>query len=201
MGGINLLPWREERRKRQQRNFALLTGAALAVTALAMLVLHMEINRRIEYQQQRNQLLTGELALLDQKIKEIQELEKQKKSLIARMDVIQQLQISRPEAVHLFDELARTIPEGLRLVDLTQNDRTIAVNGVAQSNARVSVYMRNLDQSPWFQEPALQVIEAKPAGGDKKERQLSRFSLQFKQTDKTAAETDPRKPPAGPAKR
>ena len=161
----------------------------------------MEINRRIEFQQQRNQLLTGELALLDQKIKEIQELEKQKKSLIARMDVIQQLQISRPEAVHLFDELARTIPEGLRLVDLAQNDRTIAVNGVAQSNARVSVYMRNLDQSPWFQEPALQVIEAKPSGGDKTDRQLSRFSLQFKQTDKTAAETDPRKPPAGPAKR
>ena len=201
MGGINLLPWREERRKRQQRNFALLTVAALAATALAMLVLHMEINRRIEFQQQRNQLLTGELALLDQKIKEIQELEKQKKSLIARMDVIQQLQISRPEAVHLFDELARTIPEGLRLVDLAQNDRTIAVNGVAQSNARVSVYMRNLDQSPWFQEPALQVIEAKPSGGDKKDRQLSRFSLQFKQTDKTAAaEADPRKP-AGSAKR
>ena len=200
MGGINLLPWREERRKRQQRNFALLTGAALAATALAMLVLHMEINRRIEFQQQRNQLLTSELALLDQKIKEIQELEKQKKSLIARMDVIQQLQISRPEAVHLFDELARTIPEGLRLVDLAQNDRTIAVNGVAQSNARVSVYMRNLDQSPWFQEPALQVIEAKPSGADKKDRQLSRFSLQFKQTDKTAVEADPRKP-AGPAKR
>jgi type IV pilus assembly protein PilN len=201
MGGINLLPWREERRKRQQRNFALLTGAALAATALALVVVHLEINRRIEFQQQRNQLLTGELALLDQKIKEIQDLEKQKKSLIARMDVIQQLQISRPEAVHLFDELARTVPEGLRLVDLAQNDRTIAVNGVAQSNARVSVYMRNLDQSPWFQEPALQVIEAKPQTGDKKDRQVSRFSLQFKQTDKTAIEADQAKPPIRPAKR
>ena len=201
MGGINLLPWREERRKRQQRNFALMTGAGLAATALALVVVHLEINRRIEFQQQRNQLLTGELALLDQKIKEIQDLEKQKKSLIARMDVIQQLQISRPEAVHLFDELARTVPEGLRLVDLSQNDRTIAVNGVAQSNARVSVYMRNLDQSPWFQEPALQVIEAKPPIGDKKDRQVSRFSLQFKQTDKTAFEGDQAKPPIRPAKR
>ena len=201
MASINLLPWREARRKQQQRNFATVTASVLAATAVLMLLVRMELDSQIEFQQQRNQFLSSEIAVLDQKIKEIQELEKKKKNLIARMDVIQQLQVSRPEVVHLFDELGKTIPEGVQINDLTQTERSLSVNGVAQSNARVSVYMRNLDQSPWFQEPALQVIEAKPSGGDKKDRLLSRFSLQFKQTDKTAAEPDPRKPTAGPAKR
>jgi len=96
MVSINLLPWREARRKQQQRNFATLTLGALSIMALIMVMVHMEFSRRIDYQQQRNQLLTSELAVLDQKIKEIQELEKKKKNLIARMNVIQQLQVSRP---------------------------------------------------------------------------------------------------------
>ena len=193
MVNINLLPWREARRKQQQRNFATLTLGALAITALVMVLVHMEFGRRIEYQQQRNQFLTGEIAVLDQKIKEIQELEKKKKNLIARMDVIQQLQVSRPEVVHLFDELGKTIPEGVQISDLTQSDRSIAINGVAQSNARVSVYMRNLDQSPWFQEPSLQIIESQTESKDKKGRQMSRFALKFRQTGETAesAETKP----------
>ena len=186
MVNINLLPWREARRKQQQRNFATLTLGALAITALVMVLVHMEFGRRIEYQQQRNQFLTGEIAVLDQKIKEIQELEKKKKNLIARMDVIQQLQVSRPEVVHLFDELGKTIPEGVQISDLTQSDRSIAINGVAQSNARVSVYMRNLDQSPWFQEPSLQIIESQTESKDKKGRQMSRFALKFRQTGETA---------------
>lgn len=185
MPNINLLPWRQARRQRQQRNFAILTGAGLGMTALVMLMVHLYIARGIEYQQQRNQLLTAEIALLDQKIKEIQELEKQKKSLIARMEIIQKLQISRPEAVHLFDELARTIPDGVQLIDLTQSDRILALNGIAQSNARVSVYMRNLDLSPWFQEPSLLVIEARPDGKDRKDRQMSRFSLKVTQSEES----------------
>jgi type IV pilus assembly protein PilN len=189
MAGINLLPWRQERRKRQQRNFAIITGGALAVTALSMLGVRANINDRIEYQQQRNQFLTNELTVLDQKIKEIQELEKQKKSLIARMGVIQKLQVSRPEAVHFFDELAKTVPEGVQLIDLTQTDRVIALNGIAQSNARVSVYMRNLDISPWFQEPSLLVIEASPVGKEKKDRQMSRFSLKVTQTEESQEAT------------
>lgn len=186
MVSINLLPWREARRKQQQRNFATLTLGALSIMALIMVMVRMEFSRRIDYQQQRNQLLTSELAVLDQKIKEIQELEKKKKNLIARMNVIQQLQVSRPEVVHLFDELGKTIPEGVQISDLTQSDRSIAINGVAQSNARVSVYMRNLDQSAWFQEPSLQIIESQAENKDKKGRQMSRFALKFRQTGETA---------------
>jgi type IV pilus assembly protein PilN len=102
------------------------------------------------------------------------------------MNVIQQLQVSRPEVVHLFDELGKTIPEGVQISDLTQSDRSIAINGVAQSNARVSVYMRNLDQSAWFQEPSLQIIESQAENKDKKGRQMSRFALKFRQTGETA---------------
>jgi len=194
MANINLLPWRQGRRKRQQRDFAVLTSGALVITALLMVMVHANIGQRIEYQQQRNQFLTSEIAVLDQKIKEIQELEKQKKSLIARMGVIQKLQTSRPEAVHLFDELARTIPEGVQLMDLTQTDRTLTLNGIAQSNARVSVYMRNLELSPWLQEPSLLVIESRPDGKEKKDRQMSRFSLKVTQSDdspKDAAKSRP----------
>lgn len=197
MVNINLLPWREARRKQQQRNFATLTLGALAITALVMVLVHMEFGRRIEYQQQRNQFLTGEIAVLDQKIKEIQELEKKKKNLIARMDVIQQLQVSRPEVVHLFDELGKTIPEGVQINDLMQSDRSIAISGVAQSNARVSVYMRNLDQSPWFQEPSLQIIESQTESKDKKGRQMSRFALKFRQTGETAEAAEAKPLPKG----
>ena len=197
MVNINLLPWRESRRKQQQRNFATLTLGVLAIMALVMVLVHMEFGRRIEYQQQRNQFLTGEITVLDQKIKEIQELEKKKKNLIARMDVIQQLQVSRPEVVHLFDELGKTIPEGVQISDLTQSDRSIAINGVAQSNARVSVYMRNLDQSSWFQEPSLQIIESHTESREKKGRQMSRFALQFRQTGETAEAAQAKPVPKG----
>ncbi|MFM2004488.1 MAG: hypothetical protein RLZZ09_143 [Pseudomonadota bacterium] len=197
MVNINLLPWRESRRKQQQRNFATLTLGVLAIMALVMVLVHMEFGRRIEYQQQRNQFLTGEITVLDQKIKEIQELEKKKKNLIARMDVIQQLQVSRPEVVHLFDELGKTIPEGVQISDLTQSDRSIAINGVAQSNARVSVYMRNLDQSAWFQEPSLQIIESQTESREKKGRQMSRFALQFRQTGETAEAAQAKPVPKG----
>jgi type IV pilus assembly protein PilN len=110
------------------------------------------------------------------------------------MGVIQKLQTSRPEAVHLFDELARTIPEGVQLMDLTQTERTLTLNGIAQSNARVSVYMRNLELSPWLQEPSLLVIESRPDGKEKKDRQMSRFSRQVTQSDdspKDAAKSRP----------
>lgn len=189
---INLLPWREARRKQQQRNFATVTASVLAATAVLMLLVRMELDRQIEFQQQRNQFLSSVIAVLDQKIKEIQELEKKKKNLIARMDVIQQLQVSRPEVVHLFDELGKTIPEGVQINDLTQTERSLSVNGVAQSNARVSVYMRNLDQSPWFQEPALQIIESQAEGKDKKGRQMSHFALKFKQTAESVELPDKR---------
>ncbi len=199
MARINLLPWREARRKRQQRNFLLMMGAGLLGTALLMTGVHMTISQRLEVQQARNQFLTKELDILTFKVREIQDLEKKKKNLISRMDVIQQLQVSRPAVVHLFEELRKTVPEGLQLLDMEQRDRTIAINGIAQSNARISVYMRNLEVSPWLQQPSLLVIEAKPESKNKKESQMSRFSLHVIQSSDSSPEGAAEALPAGAA--
>ena len=181
MSGINLLPWRAERRKQKQKEFFSVTALALLFTAALLMLIHFRVSGMIDFQKERNRYLESEVALLDQKIKEIEDLEIQKKRLIAKMEVIQQLQVSRPEMVHLFDELARTLPEGVQIIDFGQTDRLLTVNGVAQSNARVSAYMRNLDASPWFQDPVLSVIEAKQDAKDRKDGRGSRFTLQVKQ--------------------
>lgn len=111
MARINLLPWRAEIRKQQQKDFIAAIGLGVSLTVAVMLLVHFEIESRLAYQAERNQFLESEIATLDKKIKEIQDLEAKKKRLIAKMEVIQQLQASRPEVVHLFDELGRTIPE------------------------------------------------------------------------------------------
>lgn len=182
MAGINLLPWRAERRKQKQQEFFSITALALLSTAAVLLFVHFQIGGSIDYQNQRNEYLKSEIALLDQKIKEIETLETKKKRLIAKMEVIQQLQLSRPEIVHLFDELARTIPEGVQLTDVTQTDRLLVMNGIAQSNARISVYMRNLESSQWLQDPILNVIEAKTESKEKKDQRGNKFTLQVRQT-------------------
>lgn len=200
MAGINLLPWRAERRKQKQKEFFTVTALALGLSAAALAFVHMQIDAMINYQNLRNKYLESEVALFDKKIKEIEELEAKKKRLISKMEVIQQLQTSRPEVVHLFDELARTIPDGVHLVDLTQIDKNIVMNGIAQSNARVSAYMRNLGSSPWLQDPMLNVIESKPEGKDKnvpREQRGSKFTLQVKQAGDKSATPDkagPKKP-------
>jgi type IV pilus assembly protein PilN len=206
MAGINLLPWRAERRKQKQQEFFSVSALALLLTAGILLFIHFQVQAMIEYQAQRNKFLEAEVALFDKKIKEIEELEAKKKRLISKMEVIQQLQSSRPEIVHLFDELARTIPDGVQLVDLAQVERGLTMNGVAQSNARVSAYMRNLESSPWLQDPVLNIIESKQESKDKKEQQKgargNKFTLQVKQIgEKTGDDKDgkgakPGKPPS-----
>jgi len=190
MAGINLLPWRAERRKQKQQQFLSFTALALLLSAAVLMFVHFQIDSIIGYQGQRNKLLETEIAQFDKKIKEIEELETKKTRLIAKMDIIQQLQSSRPEIVHLFDELARTIPEGVFLSDLTQSDKNITMNGIAQSNARVSSYMRNLGSSPWLQEPMLSIIESKqdPNKKDQKDLRGNKFTLQVKQIGEKANE-------------
>lgn len=186
MAGINLLPWRAERRKQKQQEFLSITALAMLTTAAILAFMHFQIASIIEYQSERNRYLQSEVALFDKKIKEIEELETKKKRLLSKMEVIQKLQTSRPEIVHLFDELARTLPEGVQLTDMAQSDRNLTINGLAQSNARVSAYMRNLDASPWLQEPILNVIENKgdkETNKDKKDQRGSKFTLQVKQTE------------------
>ncbi len=193
MARINLLPWRAELRKQQQKDFAAAIMLGLALTAAVFLLVRSHIGSEIEYQTQRNQFLQSEIAVLDGKIKEIQNLEAQKKKLLAKMEIIQQLQSSRPEIVHLFDEIARTVPEGVFLNDLTQSDKNLTINGFAQSNARVSAYMRSLEASPWLKDPVLTIIESKDPGKDSKKGK-SRFTLLVKQGNEKLADKGQGKP-------
>lgn len=189
MAKMNLLPWRVEMRKRQQKDFATAIILGISLTAALVLLVHTSMSARIEYQTRRNTYLNSEVAVLDKKIKEIQDLEGKKKRLLARMDFIQELQLSRPSSVRLFDEMARTIPEGVYLSDLSQTDRSITVNGYAQSNARVSAYMRNLEISQWLKDPNLNIIEAKadPNIKETAKKVGNRFTLQLKQAGDKAS--------------
>jgi type IV pilus assembly protein PilN len=177
MARINLLPWREAERKRRQQDFGVAAGVSLGVALLLALATHLHVEGMIEAQQGRNQFLQTEIAALDVKIKKIKDLETTKASLIARMNIIQQLQESRPEVVHLFDELVVTIPDGVYLTRVEQTGRSVIVDGQAQSNARVSALMRNIEASPWVGSPSLQLIENKDQTGTG----LSRFRLRFDQ--------------------
>jgi type IV pilus assembly protein PilN len=184
MARINLLPWREAERKRRQREFATATVGALAVAALLALMVHIQMEGVVAAQQARNQYLLTQIAELDVKIKKIHDLEVTKASLIVRMNIIQQLQESRPQVVHLFDELVVAIPDGIYLGKVEQSGKSIIVEGQAQSNARVSSLMRNVEASAWVGNPSLQLIENKDQTGTG----LSRFRLRFEQRHATDAE-------------
>lgn len=159
MPRINLLPWREAERKRRRQEFLLGIVGALAGAGLVWLIVNWQFQAAIDYQNERNQLLKNEIAELDKQITEILGLEQQKQRLIARMEIIEQLQRSRPEVVHLFDQLVRTLPEGVYLTSVSQNNKRLQLKGVAQSSTRVSTYMRNIDASEWLESPALEVVQ------------------------------------------
>ncbi|MBK8068817.1 MAG: PilN domain-containing protein [Rhodanobacteraceae bacterium] len=165
MARINLLPWREERRKQRQQEFYVLLGASAVVAIIAVFLSLWYIESQIEAQNERNNLLTQEIKALDAQIAEIEELDRQRDRLIARKEIIEQLQATRSQMVHLFDELVRTLPDGVQLSSIKQGGSTLTLEGVAQSNARVSAYMRNLDASAWLKESEIIKIEAK--GNDK----------------------------------
>ncbi|RKT44065.1 PilN domain-containing protein [Thiocapsa rosea] len=195
MTRINLLPWREEARQRRRKEFAAAGGLALVFTLLLAVLVHLQIEGRIGDQLARNQLMEGEIAQLDRQIKEIQDLEKIKADLLSRMEIIQQLQESRPEIVRLFDELVVAIPEGVYLTKLEQNGRAVVVEGRAQSNARVSAFMRSIEASQWIGKPRLLLIEDKTGTG------LSQFRLAFDQVSPVAspASTQTRAPADRPS--
>lgn len=152
---INLLPWREEHRKQQNIEYGIYAAAAALVVAALFGLVYLFYIDRTNHQELRNQRLESEIKILDGKLRSIQELEETRKRLKARIDVIQKLQSSRPQAVHLFEEVVVTIPPGIWLTSFKQTQNKITINGVTESNARVSNYMRNLEASDWLSSPEL----------------------------------------------
>jgi len=182
MARINLLPWREEQRKERMKQFQTIAGLAAFLMLAIILLVHIRIGGFIDNQTSRNSFLQQEIKTLEKKIAEIKELEKEKSNLLARMNIIQQLQSSRPQVVHVFDQLVSTIPTGVYLTGIKNSGPIITLDGFAQSNARVSSYMRNVDDADWLTGPRLDVIETQ---NDKGQR-ISKFTLVVKQTSPTA---------------
>ena len=170
---VNLLPHREERRKRQRQHFFVLAGGTAVVGLLLVGAVHTFYQRQIDSQVDRNDFLKAEIAKLDQEIAEIDSLKAEIAALLARKNVIETLQRDRAQTVRLLDELVRQMPEGVYLRGLTQRGLRIDIAGYAQSNARVSTLMRNIDSSPWLEKPVL--VEVRASAVDKK--RVSDFTM------------------------
>jgi type IV pilus assembly protein PilN len=185
MPRINLLPWRESERKRKRQEFFLSLGAGVATAALVVLLGQWQLSASIKHQENRNALLTREIAELDKQIEEINGLDAQKRRLLARMEIIETLQRSRPEIVHVFDEIVRILPEGVYLTYLKQTGSKFELRGIAQSSTRVSSFMRNIDSSEWLSDPALQIVQTR---GKDAAQGGSEFTLFAKQRSQVTAE-------------
>ena len=188
MPQINLLPWRDELRKRREKEFIVTAVIAALMMGGVVLGVHLHYESRIAYQDQRNSFIEAEISALDKKIKEIDNLKKERDSLIARTKVIQDLQAGRPEIVHVFDELVTTLPDGVYYTKVAQKGRALNLHGVAQSNARVSSLMRSLNTSTWFENPSLVEITADVQKSTSV--RLSKFNLNVSQAKKKNQDED-----------
>jgi len=186
MTKINLLDWRTQRKLWRLERFRNALGlgifAAAAIVALGYFMMTGSINQQVD----RNEYLKQQIAEIDQKIKEIEDLEQTKKNLLARMRVIEELQGSRSATVHFFDELVNTIPDGITLNSIKQTGDTVTIEGVAESNGRISSYIKKFEDSPWFAEPKLVVIKT----SEKNRQREGQFTLQVKNLTK-AEKPDP----------
>jgi type IV pilus assembly protein PilN len=159
MPRINLLPWREAQRKDRKLAFLVALGVAALAAGVTAFAAYLLYGSMIEAQERRNTSLRAAIKTLDKEIEEINSLESAKQKFIARMEIIEKLQRSRPEIVHVFDEIVRTLPEGVYLTSVKQNGMRLKFEGVAQSSTRVSSFMRNLDGSQWLRNPELEVVQ------------------------------------------
>ena len=191
---INLLPHREERRKRGRQHFAVLAGLTAALGAVVVGAGYLYVAGLIDTQDQRNAFLKSEIAKLDKEIAEIKKLKDEIAALLARKQIIETLQADRAQTVHLLDQLVRQMPEGVYLRQLRQRGLSISVQGYSQSNARVSTLMRNIESSPWLSDPKLIEIKAAKVGS----KRLAEFNmnLQLKRVQLKEAPKDAAKPPA-----
>ncbi|MBI5658938.1 MAG: PilN domain-containing protein [Nitrosomonadales bacterium] len=185
---INLLPHRAQKRKARQVQFAAFSVISLLLGAVAVGFVHTYISAEISYQERRNQYLKQEIEVLNKQIAEINKLREQTESLLSRKTVVENLQTTRSDVVHLMDQMLRILPDGVYLKSLKQTGSKISLVGYAQSNARVSTLMRAIDNSPWLELPALVEIHAATANGAR----VSEFTLNFslkKQAPATPAAT------------
>ncbi len=199
MPSINLLPWRQALRQRRKKEFFIGMVASIAMAALVTLLAHLTVSSMIDTQNRRNDLLKAEIAELDKAIEQIVALEEQKADMIARMEVIETLQSSRPEVVKLFDQVVATLPEGVYLTSVKQSGRRLEFNGVAQSSTRVSAFMRNIDASETLSAPELKVIETgRDSGPGAQFTLFAQLRATVDADEKTAAQRDTRVSEARP---
>lgn len=190
MPKINLLPWREGRRKQQQQDFLVAMTIAILGTCIIFIAIYIQLENTKKYQQMRNLLLKDEIKLVNQKIAEIKKIELKKSQLMIKIKLLQQLQESRPQIVHLFTEMAKTTPAGIYLTEFKQQDKNLFFSGLAQSNGIISTYMRNIEISAWLSHPVLKEIKAKENINNK---QLSSFSMSAKQSEIKPNKTEAKK--------
>ncbi len=168
MPRINLLPWREQERKDRRRQFFVAAGGAVAAGFAVLGLGKLMYSGWIDSQTEKNIYLKKEIGKLDEQITDILDLENRKQRLVARMAIIEKLQRSRPEVVHLFDEVVKTVPDGVYLTSVKQTGKKLEIHGIAQSSTRVSTFMRSIDASQWLNNPVLEVVETaqnSPTGG------------------------------------
>lgn len=177
---INLLPWREIRRREKDRQLLSVSIAIWILAAVGVFYAQWYMNDMIDHQKNRNSYLRSEISKLDKQIKEIEDLKRRRDALLARMEIIQKLQSDRTQIVHVVDDLVRKLPKGVYLTQLTKKKNAMALEGFAQSNARVSALMNSLDASDWFTNPNLEVINVTPQGGSR----ISKFSLKVREERK-----------------
>ncbi|MDZ5432362.1 PilN domain-containing protein [Pseudomonas fluorescens] len=185
MARINLLPWREEQRERRRKRFLLILVGALAGAVGAVLIANQAINAAIDRQIARNDYIGKQIVVVDERIKQISELKIRRQQLVERMRIIQDLQGNRPISGRIFDQLARTLPEGVYFTEVKMAGKTLSITGAAESNNRVSDLMRNLDASDWFDAPSLTEVKATTAG---QLDQANVFRLTVRQTQPAALE-------------
>lgn len=178
MSRINLLPWREERRAELQKQFYTALALVVIVAGLVWYATHLYHKDLIAVDRYRISYVEKQIAAVDEKIKEIQQIEKERASLLSRMRTIEQLQGNRPLIVRFFDELITSLPEGVSVTRVAQAGNNITIDGLAQSNARVSSFMRNLESSDWLANPDLKIIQQSGTAGD---RRVNSFKLTFTQ--------------------
>jgi type IV pilus assembly protein PilN len=177
MAKINLLPWREEQRVQRNKEFGIVAGVAAGLGVLIIVGLTLYYNNLIDNQKSRNKFMQNEIAKLDKKIKEIKDIKAKKERLLQRIKTIQELQTNRTEIVHLFDETVKAVPDGVYLKTMVQSGTNLTMSGIAESNTRVSEFIRNIETSQWMREPRINIISR----NKKSALQTNDFTVRMKQ--------------------